>query len=86
MDTSFVDVWSAVHFLWGVCFFAVVHAGFFETAAVAVVWEIVENSTHGPSLWEALGVSDYTGDTLRNSATDIVFTVGGWCLAHGRRR
>jgi hypothetical protein len=81
MDTAAVDVWTAVHHLFGAYFCSVCRASLPATIAAAVAWELFENSRWGGAAWDAVGVPGYNGDTLRNSVTDVVFTVGGWYAA-----
>lgn len=72
------DVWTVVHHLYGAYFLSVLGLSLAETAAVAVGWEVFESTQIGIAMWQE---STYSGDSLRNSAVDVLATLSGWLVA-----
>lgn len=83
---SCVDVWTCVHYLYGVHFSAVCRLSWRATCAVGLAWELAENTKMGIELWQSTGEAAYYGDSLRNSAVDMAALMFGWHVASLCRR
>ena len=74
IDKSIIDPWSGNHaasgFLLGMLGFSNISIIF-----LAILWEIIENSSLGETLWSFLGWYHYKGDTTINIISDIVFVI-----------
>lgn len=71
-----------MHHLYGAYFFSVWGLSLREAAAAAVAWEVFESTPLGIAAWQD---ADYMGDSLRNSAVDVMATLSGWLLARMMR-
>ena len=78
---SAFDLWTFVHYLYGVHFFAVGRLNWRATLVFALLWEVFENSKYGIDAWRWAGDNDYAGDTIINSVSDVTFTLIGWRVA-----
>lgn len=76
------DKWSVAHFsIW----FLIGKSKMFTpfTFLIAnVVWEIWENTDTGIQWWNDRGQTEYTGDSLLNSITDIMWGYIGFYLGN----
>ena len=72
------DVWTIVHHLYGAYFFGVCQLSLQETLALAMAWEMFENTPMGIAAWQD---TDYAGNSVRNAAVDVLATASGWLLA-----
>lgn len=73
------DVWTVVHHLYGAYFCSVFRMSWRTTVMIAVLWEIIENTTWGVAMW---GDDTYGGDSLVNAVVDVLATASGWAAAH----
>lgn len=78
IDQSMVDYWSLVHWMSGVTLNSVFRLDKRVVFSLAVIWEIIENSSMGTYIWESVGDNTYHGDSNINILTDILFVMLGF--------
>jgi Protein of unknown function (DUF2585) len=82
---SFTHVLHGIIFYFALCYFAPkspLHARLIVAVLIEVAWEVFENTPFVINRYRAATASlDYTGDSILNSAGDVLSAFVGFCLA-----
>lgn len=87
-ENACIDAWSIMHIFWGIVFsipifFIQPVYSFFLTLALAILFEVFENSDIGRRVSAWICCSElYDGDNFWNSVFDVMFDLVGWCIMY----
>ena len=74
IDKVLIDPWSGIHAGSGLIL-SLLNISDKNCIFLAILWEVIENSSLGSKLWKCIGWNNYMGDSIINIISDICFVV-----------